>query len=66
MQIVTNPITGWCPICHDSWRQDMIAIQIPTSKPFVICYACIAKAESLGAHEEQRRLEATQHGGKFS
>jgi len=44
----------------------MIAIQIPINKPVTLCYKCIAEAEKLGADEEKRRIEASQHGGNFS
>ena len=64
--IITNPITGWCPLCQESWRQDMIAIQIPINKPIIFCYKCIAEAEKLGADEKQRRIEASTRGGNFS
>jgi hypothetical protein len=47
----------------------MIAIYVPLTGTIVspiFCYKCIAKAAKLGAKEEQRRLEATKHGGNFS
>lgn len=59
MRIITNPTTAWCAGCLQSWRQDMIAIEMPLTGTIVspiFCYSCVAKAAKLGADEKQRRI----------
>lgn len=59
-KIIENPHLGWCAVCQDSWRPDMIAVRFPG---MTVCGDCVLKAAALVTTEQQRRADDERPGG---
>ena len=67
ISIISNPVTGWCPVCLRSWMPEMVAVQIRFGYQYkmAICDRC-AKEAWFAAEEEllKRKRESEAVRGK--